>query len=49
MYEWQLEDLYPSLESEAFQSDLQRAESLKTIFEELTLEDNIDSIREART
>lgn len=44
MYEWTLEDLYPSFESQAFKQDVEAYKALKGKFESLTLEDSIEGI-----
>lgn len=45
MYEWQLDDLYPSYESEAFQQDLASLAKFKDELSALTLEDTIESVK----
>lgn len=44
MYEWTLEDLYPSFESQEFKQDVESYKALKGKFESLTLEDSIEGI-----
>ena len=44
MYEWTLEDLYPSFESQEFKQDVEAYKALKGKFENLTLEDSIEGI-----
>ena len=44
MYEWTLEDLYPSFESQEFKQDVETYKALKGKFESLTLEDSIEGI-----
>ena len=44
MYEWTLEDLYPSFESKEFKQDIEAYKALKGKFESLTLEDSIEGI-----
>ena len=44
MYEWTLEDLYPSFESQEFKQDVEAYKALKEKFESLTLEDSIEGI-----
>ena len=44
MYEWTLEDLYPSFESKEFKQDVEAYKALKGKFESLTLEDSIEGI-----
>ncbi len=44
MYEWILEDLYPSFESQEFKQDVEAYKALKGKFESLTLEDSIEGI-----
>ena len=44
MYEWTLEDLYPSFESQEFKQDVEAYKALKGKFESLTLEDSIEGI-----
>ena len=45
MYEWQLDDLYPSYESEAFQQDLASLADFKEEMASLTLEDTLESVK----
>lgn len=45
MYEWQLDDLYVSYDSDAFQQDWEQLVQFKEKFEQLELEDTIDSIK----
>ena len=44
MYEWTLEDLYSSFESQEFKQDVEAYKALKGKFESLTLEDSIEGI-----
>ena len=44
MYEWTLEDLYPSFESQEFKQDVEAYKALKGKFESLPLEDSIEGI-----
>ena len=44
MYEWTLEDLYPSFESQEFKQDVESYKALKGKFESLPLEDSIEGI-----
>ena len=44
MYEWTLEDLYPSFESKEFKQDVEAYKALKGKFESLILEDSIEGI-----
>lgn len=44
MYEWTLEDLYPSFESQEFKQDVEAYKALKGKFESLTLEDSVEGI-----
>lgn len=44
MYEWTLEDLYPSFESQEFKKDVEAYKALKGKFESLTLKDSIEGI-----
>ena len=44
MYEWTLEDLYPSFESQELKQDVEAYKALKGKFESLTLEDSIEGI-----
>ena len=44
MYEWTLEDLYPSFESQEFKQDVEAYKALKGKFESLKLEDSIEGI-----
>lgn len=44
MYEWTLEDLYPSFESQEFKQDVEAYKALKGKFESLILEDSIEGI-----
>ncbi|WP_455225002.1 M3 family oligoendopeptidase [Granulicatella sp.] len=44
MYEWTLEDLYPSFESQEFKQDVEAYKALKEKFESLTLEDSVEGI-----
>ena len=44
MYEWTLEDLYPSFESQEFKQDVEAYKGLKGKFESLPLEDSIEGI-----
>lgn len=45
MYEWQLNDLYESYESEAFQQDLASLDAFKIEMESLSFEDTIEAIK----
>lgn len=45
MYEWQLNDLYESYESEAFQQDLASLDDFKIEMESLSFEDTIEAIK----
>lgn len=45
MYEWQLEDLYMSYDSEAFQQDLASLKEFKVEMSALTLQDTIESVK----
>lgn len=47
MYEWQLDDLYVSYESEDFKADWKKLNQFKEDFSELSLEDNLESIKAA--
>ena len=49
MYEWTLEDLYPSFESKEFKQDVEAYKALKGKFESLTLEDSIEGITQVVT
>ena len=49
MYEWTLEDLYPSFESQEFKQDVEAYKALKEKFESLTLEDSIEGITQVVT
>lgn len=49
MYEWILEDLYPSFESQEFKQDVEAYKALKGKFESLTLEDSIEGITQVVT
>ena len=49
MYEWTLEDLYPSFESKEFKQDVEAYKALKGKFESLTLEDSIEGITKVVT
>ena len=49
MYEWTLEDLYPSFESQEFKQDVEAYKALKGKFESLTLEDSIEGITQVVT
>ena len=49
MYEWTLEDLYPSFESQEFKQDVEAYKALKGKFESLTLEDSIEGITQVIT
>ncbi|UUX34055.1 M3 family oligoendopeptidase [Fundicoccus culcitae] len=45
MYEWQLDDLYPSFESEAFQNDLASVDTLLEAFQHIQFDDNLENIK----
>lgn len=45
MYEWQLDDLYPSYESEAFQGDLASLDEFKDEMLALKLEDSLEAVK----
>lgn len=45
MHEWQLDDLYPSYESDAFQNDFAALDQFKEEFEAVTLEDTVENIK----
>ncbi|MDO5062929.1 MAG: M3 family oligoendopeptidase [Peptostreptococcaceae bacterium] len=45
MYEWTLEDLYPSYESEEFQSDLKKIDELVERYKALPEDDDIENIK----
>lgn len=45
--EWSLKELYPSFESEEFQRDFERFSNFREVFNGLTLEDNLESIKAA--
>lgn len=45
MYEWTLEDLYPSYESEEFQTDLKKIDELVERYKALPEDDNIENIK----
>lgn len=47
MYEWQLDDLYPGYESDTFKADWDKLTNFKKEFEQLNLEDNLASIKQA--
>lgn len=47
MYEWQLDDLYVSYESEDFKADWKKLNQFKEDFSELSLKDNLESIKAA--
>ena len=49
MYEWTLEDLYPSFESQEFKQDVEAYKALKGKFDSLTLEDSIEGITQVVT
>ena len=43
--EWSLKEIYPSFESEEFQRDFERFSNFREVFNGLTLEDNLESIK----
>lgn len=45
--EWSLNEIYPSFESEEFQRDFERFSNFREVFNGLTLEDNLESIKAA--
>lgn len=45
--EWSLKEIYPSFESEEFKRDFERFSNFREVFNSLTLEDNLESIKEA--
>ena len=45
--EWSLKELYPSFESEEFKRDFERFSNFREVFNGLTLEDNLESIKAA--
>lgn len=45
MYEWQLDDLYPSYESEAFQGDLASLDEFKDEMLALKLDDSLEAVK----
>lgn len=45
--EWSLKELYPSFESEEFQREFERFSNFREVFNGLTLEDNLESIKAA--
>ena len=45
--EWSLKELYPSFESEEFKRDFERFSNFREVFNSLTLEDNLESIKAA--
>ena len=45
--EWSLKEIYPSFESEEFQRDFERFSNFREVFNSLTLEDNLESIKAA--
>lgn len=47
MYEWQLDDLYVSYESKEFKADWKKLNQFKEDFSELSLKDNLESIKAA--
>ncbi len=47
--EWSLKEIYPSFESEEFQRDFERFSNFREVFNGLTLEDNLESIKAAIT
>ena len=47
--EWSLKEIYPSFESEEFQRDFERFSNFREVFNSLTLEDNLESIKAAIT
>ena len=47
--EWSLKEIYPSFESEEFQRDFERFSNFREVFNGLTLEDDLESIKAAIT
>ena len=47
--EWSLKELYPSFESEEFKRDFERFSNFREVFNGLTFEDNLESIKAAIT
>ena len=47
--EWSLKEIYPSFESEEFKRDFERFSNFREVFNGLTLEDNLESIKAAIT
>lgn len=45
--EWSLKEIYPSFESEEFKRDFERFSDFREVFNGLTLEDNLESIKAA--
>ena len=45
--EWSLKEIYPSFESEEFKRDFERFSNFREVFNGLTLEDNLESIKAA--
>ena len=45
--EWSLKEIYPSFESEEFQRDFERFSNFREVFNGLTLEDDLESIKAA--
>jgi len=45
--EWSLKEIYPSFESEEFQRDFERFSNFREVFNGLTFEDNLESIKAA--
>ncbi|MGO4936663.1 M3 family oligoendopeptidase [Fundicoccus sp. Sow4_H7] len=45
MYEWQLNDLYPSFEDTTFLNDVESLDKLLEEFEQITFEDSIENIK----
>ena len=45
--EWSLKEIYPSFESEEFKRDFERFSNFREVFNSLTLEDNLESIKAA--
>ena len=43
--EWSLKEIYPSFESEEFKRDFERFSNFREVFNGLTLEDNLESIK----
>ncbi|OFT80406.1 peptidase M3 [Granulicatella sp. HMSC30F09] len=45
--EWSLKEIYPSFESEEFKRDFERFSNFREVFNSLTLDDNLESIKAA--